>query len=191
MLNRKITLCTIAAGIAGLLIAANASATTPVGTYVGGQLGWGKTREANNTTHTKLNTSGIAGRVSAGYQFNPNIAIETGITKFSNGASQAQSITGRTYAVDLVAKGIMPLDNGFGVYGKAGAAYVGQSIKYQSLGYSTNQHKVYPTVGAGVSYDLTTNVSSDLSWNRIQKVGSGNLKSTDLVSLGLAYHFNS
>lgn len=158
-------------------------------------------------------TDGIAGRLFAGYQVNTNFAAEAGFTKFSNEVSDATFTTNllgtnvnfdahqtiSAYAVDVVGKGIVPLQNGFSAYGKLGVAYLketgtinatisarGRTVSDRA---SSSQSKIYPTFGAGVSYDLSPNLVTDVSWNRIQKLNSDSLPSTDLFGLGLAYHF--
>jgi opacity protein-like surface antigen len=158
--------------------------------------------------------SGLAGRLFAGYQINSNWAGELGWTKFSNMNTKASSTaldknTGNTVsssasgsiktdAIDLVAKGIYPVQNNVNVYGKLGVAYlmsranasasVTEAGSTVSGSGSNNEHKFYPTFGVGASYEFTQNVAADLSYNRIQKVGgSKSMASTDLVSLGLIY----
>lgn len=185
----------------------------------------GLTFQSFNSSTSKANA--IAGRLFTGYQFNSNFAAELGWTKFSNVDSkfsgritqaslapigkpaglrplqvpnnlQQGKTTVKTDAIDLVAKGILPVSDKVSVYGKAGAAYVlarGNASATVRSGKkavvvkgSDSEHKLMPTFGAGVSYDFNPNLSADLSYNRIQKVGgSSNINSTDLVSVGLIY----
>jgi opacity protein-like surface antigen len=156
-------------------------------------------------------TTGVAGRVYIGYQVMQNFAAELGYSKFSNANSKSSvhvedadavakgSI--KTDAFDLVGKGIIPLPMGFDVYGKAGIAYMtgkGTASYTQQVAGETvfsvkgseTQHHIYPTFGAGVGYDVTKNIVTDVSWNRIQKTGSSSdLESTDLFAVGVAYNF--
>lgn len=163
-------------------------------------------------TKTSSKDTGIAGRLFAGYQFDSNWAAELGWNKFSDADAKATSAgkviglpysynakaTIKTDAIDLVAKGIYPVANNVNVYGKAGVAYV--MSRYEEKATSTlagrnsygrvndKESKLFPTFGAGVSYDFTQNVAADLSYNRIQKTGSSSkINSTDLVSVGLIY----
>ncbi len=160
--------------------------------------------------------SGLAGRLLGGYQFNENWAAEFGWSKFKNMTTRANATaidnrtglpvsssasgTVKTDAFDLVAKGIYPIYDKINVYGKLGMAYLMQrthvnaTISEPGVGYtangrgSDNEHKVYPTFGVGASYEFAPNVAADLSWNRIQKVGSSkSMSSTDLVGVGLTY----
>lgn len=214
MSNKKSIIFSI---IAGMAVAASASASNP-GAYIGGQLGWGTVHQDginfNEFTKHSAKNSGLAGRLFTGYQFNQNFAAELGYTRFQNGTAsgvetenfgginyaESAEATLKAHAVDLVAKGILPLENGFSLYGKVGAAYLYESIEVSdtfsianynySYSGTASAHKILPTFGAGVTYDINQNVSTDLSWTRIQKVGNANdLKSTDFVAVGLAYHF--
>ncbi|VVC76561.1 Outer membrane protein A [Aquicella siphonis] len=169
-----------------------------------------------NSFNNSGKDTGLAGRLFAGYQVNSNWAGELGWSKFSTmntkasatatdnnpgGSTVTANARGniKTDAVDLVAKGIYPLQNNVSVYGKVGAAYIMSrahaSASASEAGVtvsgsgSKNSHKIFPTVGVGASYDFTSNVAADLSYNRIQKVGSSsNIGSTDLVSVGLTYY---
>jgi OOP family OmpA-OmpF porin len=147
-----------------------------------------------------VDTNGLAGRAFLGYQFNDYWATEFGYSRFNNSDVRnayvlVPTTTGfvnlhaadqsiREYAVDAVAKGILPLCNCFGLYGKLGAAYINASGKLNN-----NANHINPTFGLGLSYDVTPNVPIDVSWNRIQKVGSSQIPSTDLVTLGVGYNF--
>ncbi len=195
MLKKQLLLVATVVGATLLATSPMANAALP-GFYLGGQAGWGSTHYTSDDLATNdYDNDGIAGRLFTGYQFNQNWAAELGYTKFSNtkanyGYGFHQTI--KEDAIDLVAKGIMPLQNGFGVYGKAGVAYVkadGSDDFNGATFANLSEHKVYPTFGAGVSYDITQNVPVDISWNRIQKMGNGDIESTDFFALGIAYNF--
>lgn len=198
MLQKKLLIAAALAGFSLIGFSSVANAALP-GFYVGGQLGWGHTGWSTSDTTpsaSSVDNNGIAGRVSGGYQFNENWAAELGYSRFSNtdfnkigGIPGFNATVKNEYAVDLVGKGILPLGNCFNLYGKLGAAYLSAEGTTNFGGSSNTEHKVYPTFGVGVSYDITPNVPVDLSWNRIQKVGSNDLPSTDLVALGIAYNF--
>lgn len=174
------------------------------------------------TKATHSDSFGLAGRIFAGYQFTPNWAAELGYTKFTNadihgsyvgnGTSSNPNITGgysyrgvmQEDAIDLVGKGILPLRDGFSLFGKLGVAYVQQDLVRNDVesvtvngvsGGSEGQryakaiNRFMPTFGAGVSYDITPQVPIDLSWMHIQKVGN-EFGNADLVALGIAYKFS-
>ncbi len=156
--------------------------------------------------------TGLAGRGFIGYLFNPYFAAEAGYTYFSDMNTHATGVVGPftvsesgkviTQAVDLMGKGILPISCGFSLYGKAGAAYLiskpSVSATVSGFGMSSSDSgsqthsKVYPAFGAGLSYDITPNVVTDVSYNRIQKVGnSDTVQSTDFAALGLAFYWGS
>lgn len=175
-----------------LCFSAAANAALP-GFYVGGQVGYADTHystgDISNVTSASITNTGVAGRVFGGYEFTPNWAGELGYTQFSNTKFNNVNGTGvnshiSQYAVDLAGKGILPLDNGFALYGKLGGAYV-KANGNNGIGTTT---KINPEVGAGASYDLTPNVPVDISWTHIQKVG-GNIPNTDFFAAGIGYNF--
>lgn len=197
MLNKKLLLAAALAGFATLGISMSANAALP-GYYIGGQLGWATTHWDDSdlgVQSASISNSGLAGRAFAGYQFNENWAAELGYTRFSdtdvnniNGTGSNGTINDQ-YAVDLMAKGILPLGCNFDTYGKLGAAYEKASASLNGVpGTIDSQDHVNPAFGVGVGYDITPNVPVDISWNRIQKAG-GNIPSTDLFSVGIAYNF--
>lgn len=160
--------------------------------------------------------TGVAGRLFAGYQFNDNFAAELGYSKFSNAKSNAYATgvdsvsslaesvsigtTTKSYAVDLVGKAILPLQNCFNVYGKLGVAYLNErvdlnvsdvenGVTLSNESFSASEHKVLPTFGVGAGYEINQNLAADLSWNHIQKVGNTDLTNKDMIALGLTYRF--
>jgi len=120
-------------------------------------------------------------------------------------------------AIDLVAKGTLPLCYGFGVYVKAGAAYV-ESNRYINSNaepgtttstdpietntttttytntnniatlYTKTYQAFLPTYGAGIDYTIPkTDIDVDVSWSHVQ--GAGAIPNADLWALGVAYKF--
>jgi OmpA-OmpF porin, OOP family len=181
----------------------------------GSALGSNNFTVKSSNNYNEKNT-GLAGRLFAGYQFDENWAAELGWARFSNTSSNTTSTvkvngtqmpsaanakgTNKTDAFDLVGKGILPLQNNFSLYGKLGLAYLVERTdssatvnksgkKLPGSSFSDRTNSIFPTFGVGVAYDVTPNVVADVSWNRIQKIGSSNLNSTDFVGAGLSYHF--
>jgi OOP family OmpA-OmpF porin len=169
------------AGLASLGFAGAANAADN-GIYLNGQLGYGHTHYngADNSS------GGFAQRVAGGYQVTQNFAAELGYTHFKDTTFSPGKI--QQYAIDLVAKGMLPLTGDFGVFGTLGGAYLNGKASISGESSNTNSN-FWPTFGLGAKYDFTNSVPVTFSWQRIQKVGTSNLKSTDLFSLGLEYHF--
>lgn len=180
--------------VSTLVFSSFAHAALP-GFYLGIQGGVADTHystgSVSGVTSANIHNTVAAGRVFGGYEFTPNWAAELGYTQFANTTYKNINGTGSNghisqNAVDLVGKGILPLDDGFGLYAKLGLAVI-NSI--QRLVVSSNtRSNVYPTFGLGASYDITENIPIDISWNRIQKTGNG-IPSTDFFAAGIAYNF--
>lgn len=192
----------------GLLtaIAQGAIAAQP-GAYVGGQLGYGN-------THNEISShkgDGLAGRIFAGYQFNNYLATELGWANYhtihakkdfySLDRSVGWDTKLKTNVVDLTVKGIVPVAQDLNLYGKLGGAYVIQNLNVKGYGINRDgtgqthvkgdatQKKLLPTATVGVSYDLTSNVSADVSYTHIQKIGNNSPDNIDFLGAGLTYNF--
>ncbi len=188
----------VAVGIAALALAGSAVAATP-GAYVGGQLGWGDTHVDFDPSATSSDTTGVAGRVNAGYQFNNFLGAELGYTQFTTADAHGLFFheSEQTKAVDLVAKATLPLADGFSLFGKLGVAdeineaHINVGNNVMSWSDQDDRNRVLPTFGAGVAYAFNEHLAGDVSWMHIQKCGSndGTINNTDLVGVGLTYSF--
>lgn len=160
----------------------------------------------------------FAGRVLAGYDFNELLAIELGFAYFlgNNNSADSKSVIGpppvppipagtelyhhdmKAYAIDLVGKLSLPLDNGFRLYTKFGAQYF---VATMPPTFTDVAPFVYGDVdrksasilfGVGASYQFTPSWSVDLSWSFYrgdQEIGNKYLPDTDFYALGLYYKF--
>jgi opacity protein-like surface antigen len=148
----------------------------------------------------------LAGRVAIGYQFNQNFALEAGYFRTNQKQitlvtdSQKGLVVGDVAldqnAIDLVAKGILPVNSNLNVYGKLGVAYVTTDFSLNSdderFGPTIQniaKRKWAPEAAVGVSYDITPNVSLDTSWTHIQPLGKNRPGNIDFVAVGLGYNF--
>lgn len=204
MLNKKILLSTLFAGLTTFGICLTANAGVP-GPYIGGTIGWGDTGYDNliGDHGVRVDDTGLAGGGNLGYQFNCNFAAEAGYTQFSTTDISQDIYPGYTlnshineYAIDLVGKGIIPLQNGFSLFGKLGGAYVNANDSSHKLiignyvySNANSAHDIYPTGSVGISYDITPNLPVDLTYTRIQRVDGGSIASTNYVGVGLTYNF--
>lgn len=182
----------------------------------------------SNFVNGNVDDQGMGGRLFAGYQFNPYLAVEAGYTQFHKttfvAASSYRYITGGSqfsssqttsnissfnqysgelteYAGDLVGKLTYPMQYGFGVFLKAGAAFVaadrhintttiynnGSAIP-QSTFYTKSYQAVRPTYGAGIDYSIPS-TSLDVSVAFTEIAGGGGIPRADLVSLGISEKF--
>ncbi len=146
-----------------------------------------------------------------------SLPVKANATLFDHKAnlpgSASASGTMHISAFDFVGKGIVPLPYNFNVYGKLGLAYLqawsnasaavterlvvapppGSATTNSSTGNIGDDitSRFFPTFGVGLAYDVRPDIEFDLSYNRIQKIGSSpELGSTDFISLGIALHFD-
>jgi outer membrane immunogenic protein len=213
--------------------------TTSAGGVVTGQT---TTSYSTAVSATHMDNIGIGGRVYAGYQFNPYFAMETGYTQYAKTTFGGTARTSQTsvtnypagiaptgipqsgvtkyygeiteHAIDMVAKATMPLQSGFGLYAKAGMAYIaadkhvnanssGTTITNVNNGttttvtngvsaYGTTYTKSYqgfrPVAGAGISFTVpNTNITLDASYTRVFSYGA--IPNASLAAFGAEYKF--
>jgi OmpA-like transmembrane domain len=205
---KKLALTTLA-GMTTLMIAGSANASL-IGPYLGALVGWGDIHQSSasgsglNTTSSQ--STGIAGQGFGGYQFNQTWAIDVGYTKFTSGTITANnpalgvasgSFNINTYAIEVLAKGIIPLENGFEIYGKLGPSYLRENSTFEgtttpppmAIHDGATLNKIFPTVAVGATFNFNLNLGVDISAMHIQHVGNNNLHSADFVGAGLVYFF--
>ncbi|WP_342228272.1 outer membrane beta-barrel protein [Rickettsiella endosymbiont of Rhagonycha lignosa] len=208
------------------MMAANA---TTNGVYVTGQLGYAKNKTGlspikpktgtpvyNVNDKLSANSRNLAGRLAIGYQFSTNWAVEMGYLQLSNkkfdgllytpikDSTSTSNINGSINisqsAIDLVGKGIYPINDKFNVYGKFGVAYLTTTVDGKHLTTAQTKminnsqaaiakHKWAPEAAVGVSYDITPNMFIDTSWTHIQPLGKNKPGNIDFVAVGLGYSF--
>lgn len=204
MIKRIIAVSVLGVSALGMM-AANAT-----GIYVIGQAGYANTHMKDKITFQpsvpdfQIANNGLAGRLGVGYQFNPNLAVELGYLQLAKqvGTVNASGFTPGTEtlkqnAIDIAAKGIIPITDKFNAYGKLGVAYLTSTITSRFEGIKDNQneafgiakHKLAPEVGVGVSYNITPNVFVDTSLTHIQPMGKNKPGNVDFAALGIGYRF--
>jgi OmpA-OmpF porin, OOP family len=172
---------------------------------------------APTVANENISEVGMAGRVFAGYQFNPYFATELGYTQFNKTSftaqgnyvmpASSQNTLNTVYqgtvtekAADLVGKATMPIPGGLGAYVKAGIALVcaDQVINTSTainntpaINYVTSDQTyqaLRPVYGAGIDYTIpNTPVDIDVSWTRIH--GNAAIPHADLAAVGINYKF--
>jgi opacity protein-like surface antigen len=216
---KKLLLAAAILGISGTAFAADN------GFYLGAQAGWANTGDTisfNNSTlansydtFTSTNRNNVfAGGAFLGYQFSPFVAAQLGYTKLSNAKSSYTgtdndpifgqstdhaSATLKTQIVDLVGKVMFPIQcSGVGLYAKAGAAYVDETVNVNvtssdafgnsvSGSGSDSTHPIRPEVGAGISFDFSPNLVGDVGYTYID--GNNKIDHINAVAASIAYHF--
>lgn len=209
MIKKILTTTVLGVSVLGAM-AANAAAP---GIYVTGQLGYSNNRmdfKADNILPlSDVSSNNFAGRVAVGYQFNQNFALEAGyfrtsqknttlvyFNEYSGKIETGGKISYNQNAIDLAAKGILPINSNLNLYGKLGVAYLTTHGDFTSssedFDYNLEnvaKRKWAPEVAIGISYDFTPNVSLDTSWTHIHALGDNRPGNVNFVSLGLGYNF--
>ncbi len=200
-----------AAGFAATTANSTVSNSPSNGVYVGVQGGYAQSDYSMNDINGDVSFTGdvdassIAGRIYGGYNFNQYFATEMGFAylpqiKFSNlkpvgyTGSDSGEITANEYAIDLALKASYPVYKNVTVFAKGGFAdmtieNVKATINGQSVDTSdiSSETKPAPLAGAGVSYKLTDNVSTDLSYTRY--FSASDIEATNFYALGVTYNF--
>jgi OmpA-OmpF porin, OOP family len=153
---------------------------------------------------SSLDHHGTSYNLFAGYEINPNFAVEGGYVNlgrfdFSSAvaAPAADTVSGRYEAkgVDAAAVGILPFADKWSAFGKAGLLYAKTSLDAESTGAvavsGANHWGTSPLLGAGIGYDLTRNVSLRAEWDRYFSVGDSSTGKGDIdqYTVGVAYRF--
>jgi OOP family OmpA-OmpF porin len=143
-------------------------------------------------------------RLQLGYGFNSNFAVEGGYIDFGRAKYSAAyaggAATGELKAggVDLVALGILPLSDKFSIFGKAGAvalkakSSLAASVPAEAATGNATSSEVRPLIGLGASYKVANNVDLRAEFDHVNGIGKSNKTGTmdsNMVSLGVAYHF--
>lgn len=170
-----------------------------------------------DTVTSDVKDSGFAARLYLGYDVNRFFGIEAGyvflpnakvtLTDTSSGLSTTPKI--KNYAIDILAKLVVPVAEGFGIYAKAGGAYFHSKYDPNSGTFTnldgvtqsnfSNTSHFGPAYGVGAFYEFNQNVGIDLAWmhysgdNRMF-TSNGNINTDyqpnpDLALLGLYYRF--
>lgn len=185
----------------------SANAALPAGLYVNGQIGYADTGVKSQVkSHSPdFANNGLAGRIAIGYKVTPNFAFELGYLQLSEGKSNFPpnlTLYNKQHAIDVDAKGILPITSNVNIYGKLGVAYLTTDLKentklagFPPTSTDLNQiqgiakHQWAPEVAIGMGYDITPNVTVDTSLTHIQPLGSNRAGNIDFLAVGIGYNF--
>ena len=184
----------------------NANAALPVGLYVSGQAGYADTHmksRLSSPNGINLANDGLSGRIALGYKITPNFGLEVGYLQLPEGKSNFSQNTqyNKQHAIDVAAKGMLPITQNVNIYGKLGVAYLTTELKKDTtdkgipISTDLNQaegiakHKWAPEVAIGMGYDITPNVTVDTSLTHIQPMGNNRPGNIDFLAVGVSYNF--
>ena len=146
-------------------------------------------------------SAGAAWRIFGGYQFHKNIAVELGYADLgsveASGVVLGVPVTAEieTKAWDLVAVGILPLNEQFSLHAKAGIARWDLDTTASAVGLgavSISENGTDFTFGFGGQFNFTKNVGARVEWQRYNDVGdSGTTGQSDfdVISASVLFMF--
>lgn len=142
------------------------------------------------------NFDGFTGRIYFGYDLYKNIAIEAGYSYLFNRpyaileeSGERSNLCGNTWAIDLVGVMKVNISDKFGLFTKLGVNYLQNNHGDDDF---DEVHNFNLTYGAGVFYDISKNVSIDISWlrhNGNEKISENYQPSIDKFIVGVKYKF--
>jgi OmpA-OmpF porin, OOP family len=157
------------------------------------------------TTSSSIDRHDAGYSLNLGYLVNPHFAVEGGYVDFGKfnfhsvaSAQAADTINGnyKAHGYNLSAVGIVPLQRGLSVYGKAGAFRSLAELDASSTGLvpvsGANDWETHPTFCIGAGYDFSKNIVGKLEWNCYLNVGDGSTtgrSDIDLYMAGMGYKF--
>jgi OOP family OmpA-OmpF porin len=163
--------------------------------YIGGSVGQAKFKNACGSVGAgaSCDDKDTAWRLLAGYQFNRNLAVELGYHNFGELKASAGTLseTIKSNAWELVAVGLYPFANQFGVYGKLGG-YRAEAKDSSNFAPGAEDTNTGVTFGGGLQWDVMPAVGLRAEWQRYNKVGGNNTggkDNIDVMSLGAVYRF--
>ena len=182
----------MAGGMDNMAAPSQASNSNAAGIIISGNAGYGKVNyNASNLGVKSSALNGFAWNANLGYQFNPYVAIESGYTHFNDINVGPAKID--TYGVDLLAKGIYPINSQFNVFAKAGAMDI--FSKAVNGNVTARRARVTPEFGVGTSYNMTHNLALTVQGittlaMKGPHAGTFTMPATYAAYAGLSYKFN-
>ncbi len=175
----KIKTQLLAACVAGVCAVSAAQAQVAgTGLYVGGSVGQSKWKGGD---FPGLDSSKVGGKLYAGYEFTPNLALELGYTEFGRFKYTGSSIKANGLWVDAVGK--LPFTEKF-----SGLARVGVFNGQLKAGGADDRGTSWKA-GVGAQYDLTPNVAIRGEYERYRFDALGGNPKADTFTVGVNYKF--
>ena len=191
--------------LATTLLIASTTMAADTGWNIGASIGASELRDESGDCDDTLScdTSDVGYKVSAGYSFMPNFAIELayvdlGEAKFDEGEGNSLSLSETGFAAYGI--GIYPVDN-FSLFAKAGFSNlktkadinintIDPAFTFNGSASSSNTNFAW---GIGAGYNFTSNISAGLEWERFKgefsQLGASLTRDVDLFSVSAKYHF--
>ena len=159
------------------------------GWYLGGGIGRLDAKSAcDGSASEGCDASVGLGKGFGGYQFNRNFAIEAALLI----AAQFEIVSASTSVgiLEMSAVGILPLNERFSLFGKAGLYRAQVDINAGVFFAAQRRTSDGLMAGLGASVDFNRKLTGRLEWQRFHDVDFvARRTDTDVVSLGLAYRW--
>jgi len=130
----------------------------------------------------------LALKISGGYKFHPNIAVEFGYTSLGE-ANPGFGVHAEASAWELIGVFSYPLQNQFSIYGLVGLAKIETKVSspapfFGFPGGTRTDTSTELTIGFGGQYDFSPKVGVRAQWQRYDTSSE-----IDVISLGVVYRF--
>jgi OOP family OmpA-OmpF porin len=156
---------------------AQAQKKSDLGWYVSGSIG------KNDDLDDEL-----ALKISGGYKFHPNIAVEFGYASLGE-ADPGFGVHAEAHAWELIGVFSYQLQNPWSIYGLLGFARIETKVSsptpfFGFPGGTTTDTSTELTIGFGAQYDFSPKVGVRAQWQRYDTNND-----IDVISLGVVYRF--
>ena len=197
MVMKKTSLALLAAAGMAMSSAGMAQGKGDMGWYIGATFGQSSVDLEDCGGGVECDDKDTAWRILGGYQINRNFAVEVGYHDFG---TSTQSIPGlatldfKANSFELLAVGMLPINNQFSLYGKAGV-YRGEvkaTLNILGVSDSTKETNTDLTFGFGAQFNVTRQLGIRAEWQRYTSMGDSDTigeSDVDVMSLGLVYRF--
>jgi OOP family OmpA-OmpF porin len=165
--------------------------------YLGGKLGLNYYQHGCESWSIGCDKYSIATGIFAGYQFNTNFAVEAAYLDLGEAIATYNEVggeniyIGRMKGLNLTAVKSINLSKQVNIFGKAGTfnwygKKQGPFSKKRTDGWA-------PTVGAGITYQLTNKWQARFEYQYFHRVGNNDIGGTNthFTSLGISYQFSN
>ena len=175
LISRGLTLAALAALAAGASLPARAD-----GLYAGASLG--APSFPNGANGVDSSGQGLSGKVFAGYQLGPNLAVEGSIADLGHtGNNGSGTIASHAEAIDAV--GLLPLSQNVSLLGSLGLAHVNLNTS------NGDDAGTAVKLGLGAEVSLAPNVALRAEWERYGVDAFGSHPDVDQYTVGLRFSF--
>ena len=188
-------------------LCASSAWSQDAGFYLGGAIGQAEHRDACEGANISCDDKDSAWKLFAGYLVNRNFAVEFGYADL--GESSASGVVGtflgpvtatanfEVTVFELTAVGMLPVMDRLSLYGKAGLYRAdvevsgSGTIGATTIPVSEKDDNTDLTLGVGLKFDITRNISLRGEWQRYLDVGSEDIGESDIdvLSLGVLFRF--